>query len=163
MGLRSTLYSIIGFLITVFVSAPFAHSFSIHPQLMGGALLGQGLNDEVFSAPEVNLSFLLEPDSDRWALIGPRVSLVHSSAEPLAGTEFYAGGEGVLWLGNALGPGLAADFGFDSQWRVEPFVSMRIKRVGRTSAIALRVGPLYDSRLHWLFKGGLTFQWGGVD
>lgn len=79
--------------------------------------------------------------------------------------EFVAfGGEGVVWLMNAIGTGVAGDLvlGDSRRFRAEPFVAWRLLHLGKAGAVALRTGALWDSQDRWFAQLGLSLQFNGV-
>jgi hypothetical protein len=85
--------------------------------------------------------------------------------------DLNSGVEGVIWLLNALGAGLAIDLvapstasGTDPEvhWRAEPNFSIRFQRVAEVGALSVRMGLPYDSHYHWGAQLGISLQFMGV-
>ncbi len=80
-------------------------------------------------------------------------------------TDFDAltGAEGVLWVANALGPGLSANWVVAKpDYIVEGFIAARLAGYRKKGAWSARLGTFYDSRYQWGLKLGLALEFSGV-
>jgi hypothetical protein len=143
---------------------PSQDDVGIHPLIEAGYFR----KSDEFSGAAFGLAAVGEPFRDRWIFAGPRLTATVRSGSRW---DFAAGGEATVWVMNALGPGVGIDWvalrSIDGEnhpaFRLEPNLSVRVKRVGDKGAVALRVSGVYDSACKWALLLGLTLQLGGVN
>lgn len=116
---------------------------------------------------EFSASALFAPFANPWTFLGPRAAYWIAGREGSPRRDVSFGAEWSLWLLNAAGPGLAVDYvlpenGRGGRLKFEPWLALRVKRVGTGGALSARVGVVYDSGDKWGFRLGLLFQSAGV-
>lgn len=139
------------------------------------AFSGVAANPAIYGG-EFGASLHFQPVAERPFWFGPHLGALWAGSSALSRFDVLFGGEGALWLLNAVGFGLGLDLvgpssvsfvgggGFSNSlhYRVEPSVSIRILRACPTGAWAVRFGVPYDSLYQWGFKFGISLQLNGV-
>jgi uncharacterized RDD family membrane protein YckC len=140
-----------------------------------GAILGSGaqastpslgaswFHDSPWNGVEVQGSLPLAPWRDRWIYVGPRLTLQYARGSGDSRTRAFAGVEGIVWMANAIGPGLAVDWQVGNRsFRFEPSLGTRLGALGLDGAWSIRLGFPLQAAEGWGFKLGATFELGGV-
>jgi hypothetical protein len=113
---------------------------------------------------EGSVSLLTTPIPDRWAHAGLRLAYLKvSDGGANQREELSPGVEGVVWMMNEIGDGLVVEWADMKRYRVEPYLGLRVWRIRRVGAIALRFGVPYDERFQWGVKAGISLQFSGVN
>jgi len=140
------------------------------PSLARASEVTPVLAASMLSAPslggELTAALMIPAIEEHGWVAGPRLNLIGLSSSSTSASRFEAaiGGETVLWMLNAFGPGIAVDaiapttaqqgVGF----RVEPSLTTRFAKYGEQGAWAIRLGAPWDSRFSWGIKVGLSLQ-----
>lgn len=116
---------------------------------------------------EAGGSLLVTPIDERGVWVGPKVTLTTISFENSYQTDLSGGIQGIIWLANAVGPGLEVSYVVpraerSSHFRIEPSFSVRLSRFREEGAWALRLALPYDTLYRWGMAAGVSLQLSGV-
>jgi hypothetical protein len=119
---------------------------------------------------EAGFSLIMHPLSERAFFVAPRVGFLLAGGSTTR-WDLNSGLEVGVWLVNAFSLGVAFDVaqpaydatnGGSLHYRLDPFLGVRVLRLGREAAMGIRLGAPWDTRYQWAFHAGLTVQFAGV-